>query len=436
MKPTRRLLLALFALFGVAIVATLEPGYEGAWLAGCAALLAAMTFDVLRSRRDCPWRAVRRLPPSLALGVWQAVEIVIEENEEGGRRRGPLVLADESAPRCLTRGLPRRIDAPEARFSVQYDVKPTERGVARFGLVRAWAPSRLGLFEMPLALAGPETVRVLPNFRPLLGYTLLAARNRLADIGIRSRRRRGQGSEFEQLRDYREDDSLRQIDWAASARFRRPISREYREETNQQVVFAIDCGRRTQVRVGDLTHLDHILNAVLLCSFAALRQGDAVGFATFGGVERSLDPQKGAGAMHRVVAALYDLPSTRAAADYREMAVRVASGLTRRSLVVVVTDLRDEDPDELVPAVRRLARRHLVVVASVRDHSLDSILATPAHDLPDALRVGATFRYLEFRSRLHRRLRAEGTATLDVAADRLAPALVNQYLALKRAQSL
>ena len=137
-----------------------------------------------------------------------------------------------------------------------------------------------------------QTVRIYPNFSVLTRFAILATDNRLSQIGMLQRRRRGEGLDFHQLREYREGDVQRQIDWKASARMPRLISREYQDERDQQVLLMLDCGRRMAARDDALSHFDHAVNAALLLAYVSLRQGDAVGLLTMSGETRWMAPRK------------------------------------------------------------------------------------------------------------------------------------------------
>ena len=147
-------------------------------------------------------------------------------------------------------------------------------------------------------------------------FAALASGHRLPQLGIHHQRRRGEGSEFHQLRDYRPGDSLRQVDWKATARCRRLISRDYQDEQDQQVVCLLDCGRRMRSLDGRLSHFDHTLTALLLLAYVALRQGDAVGLLTFAGPERWVPPRKTRGTLDRLMAAVHDLEPGLEPTDY------------------------------------------------------------------------------------------------------------------------
>jgi uncharacterized protein (DUF58 family) len=209
------------------------------------------------------------------------------------RRRGWLVDGHPAA--FVSEGLPVPFALTPGRWLRVAYRDLGER--ARTAGIRRRQPAPI-VAAAPVASAGERrrarrSPRVFPNFARIAHYTLLATDNRLSQIGILQRRRRGEGMEFQQLRDYRQDDAPRQIDWKASARVGRLISRDYQDERDQQIVFLLDCSARMRARDGDLSHFDHTLNALLLLAYVALRQGDAVGLATFGHPgPRVLPPRK------------------------------------------------------------------------------------------------------------------------------------------------
>jgi len=249
-------------------------------------------------------------------------------------------------------------------------------------------------------------------------------------------RRRGEGTEFHQLREYRQGDPQRAIDWKATARTARLIAREYEEERDQRVLLLIDCGRRMAAKDDDrddpLSHFDHTLNAALLLAHVALRQGDAVGMLTMGGVQRYLEPRKSISAVHAMLNRVYDLEPTLAVPDYHLAAGDVMRHMRRRALVILLTNLRDEDDDTLLPALKLLRTRHLVVLASLREAILGRALSVRVDSFERAVTHAAAAEYLALRERVFRRIGAAGVMTLDVEPERLPIALVNRYLELKR----
>ena len=245
------------------------------------------------------------------------------------------------------------------------------------------------------------------------------------------RQRRGEGSDFHQLREYRTGDAMRQIDWKASSRYRRLISKEYQDERDQHLVFMLDCSRHMRHQDAEGAHLDHALNAMLLLSYVAERQGDAVGFLSFGGHSRWQPPMKGGGVVRRLLDRTYDIDSTLQAADYMAAAHRLMPLQRRRALVVILTNSRNEESEDLLKAAKLLSRRHLVVITDLREQALDRALLQPVHNLQSALMFQGVVDYLSARHESHEALRYQGSLIIDSEPRKLAINLVNAYLDVK-----
>ena len=434
MRPAQPLLglAALWLLSGV--MATVLPGGQWLWQ-GIGALIGAVALaDWLLVRAIAVPELQRELPHSLPIGV--ASEIVLKIVNRGGRALA-LEVHDRHPAAGESAGLPRaiRLDSGGAA-RIAYRFTPTLRGDQRFEPCDARITSPFRLWQRRVACGEPTAVRVYPNFAALTRYALFATDNRLSQLGILQRRRRGEGLDFHQLREYRQGDSQRQIDWNATARMRKLVSREYRDERDQQIVFMIDCGRRMSASDTDarhLRHFDHVLNAALLLGYVSLRQGDAVGYMTFGTeAPRFMAPRKTSAAVTLLLAGLYDIQPGMMMPDYYQAALDAARLLRRRALVVILSNLRDEDDDVLAPALRLLRQRHLVLFASLREPSLDETIARPVSGLDSALTHAAAFDYREERARALKRVERNGASVLDVEPNRLPMALVNRYLDIKR----
>jgi uncharacterized protein (DUF58 family) len=287
----------------------------------------------------------------------------------------------------------------------------------------------------------PQSVRVYPDFAKVAQYALLATDNRLSQIGVLQRRRRGEGVEFHQLREYRRGDTSRQIDWKATARVHKLISREYQDERDQRIIFLLDCGQRMRAHEGagkgearGLSHFDHTLNALLLLSYVALRQGDAVGVLTFAHPRpRYFAPRKSVSTVNLILNGLYDLEPTASTPDYLSAGEQLVARLSKRALVVLLTNLRDEDDGVLLPALKLLQQRHLTLLANLRETSLDAIVREPVRTFDEALTFGAAAEYLHARSATMLKLRHMGVRILDAYPQQLPRILVNKYWDMKRA---
>ncbi|WP_085693912.1 MULTISPECIES: DUF58 domain-containing protein [unclassified Pseudomonas] len=442
MKPSKRLLVWLSALLALGVLlgslSALDidtpPSLQAVNWGMLLALLALAVLDALRLQRLPLPRVQRQVPGSLALGRWGEVSLTVGHDFAEPLR---IRLFDHVPDGLDFEHLPLTVELQPGQASqVGYRVRPLKRGHFRFEHCEVNLPSPLGLWSGKRLLSVMDNTRVYPDFARLYGGQLLAVDNWLSQLGVRQRQRRGQGLEFHQLREFREGDSLRQIDWKATARQRTPIAREYQDERDQQIMFLLDCGRRMRSQDDELSHFDHALNACLLLSYVALRQGDAVGLCTFAGEqERYLAPIKGPGQLNVLLNAAYDLESGQRSADYQSAARKLLTRQKRRALVVLVTNLRDEDDDDLLVAVKHLSQQHQVLVASLREATLDRIRSSPVQTLDEALAYCGTVDFLNARAECHERLGAHGVAMLNLRPEELGTDLVTRYLKYKRAGS-
>ncbi|QJP97207.1 MULTISPECIES: DUF58 domain-containing protein [Pseudomonas] len=443
MKPSRLLLiwLAILLVIGIVLGAlqALDVEVPSSLLSInwglLLALFALSLLDALRLKRLPSPRVHRHMPGSLALGRWSEIRLEVEHDFA---QPLPLQLFDHVPDGLSYENLPLSTELqPGQRSLIGYRLRPLKRGHFSFDTCELNLPSPFGLWSGKRLLNITDHTRVYPDFARLYDGQLLAVDNWLSQLGVRQRQRRGQGMEFHQLREFREGDSLRQIDWKATARHRTPIAREYEDERDQQIVFMLDCGRQMRSQDGELSHFDHALNACLLLSHVALRQGDAVGLSTFASDQpRFIAPVKGAGQLKVLLNGVYDLDSTRRSADYPAAVNQLLARQKRRALVVLVTNVRDKDDEELLNAVRQLSHRHRVLVASLRESKLEDRRYAQVQTIEQALEYCATVDYLNARSVLHEKLSAQGVQVIDVPPSELSTDVISRYLNWKKSGAL
>jgi uncharacterized protein (DUF58 family) len=433
-KPAPRQLFALALLSLLGLLGVWQPFLVQVWKLSAALLLAMGLLDLTRLRRLPSPGVARELRTSIPLGVWSPVKLRLENKSGNGMA---LQIHDHHPGDFQAEGMPRTISLPAHRqISLGYRLLPPRRGDGLFAGVDIVLQSPLALWRQRRFVPLPDRVRVFPNFREVAHYALLATDNHLSQMGVRRRQRRGEGSDFQQLREYRTGDAMRQIDWKASSRYRRLISREYQDERDQQLVFMLDCGRHMRHQDADGAHLDHALNAMLLLSHVADRQGDAVGFLSFGGISRWQPPMKGGHLIRRLLERTYDIDSTLQSSDYLAAAHQLMPLQRRRALIVIITNSRTEESQALRKAAALLSRRHLVVIADLREQSLDRAVERPVHDLSSALLFQGVVDYLSTRRQSHESLRHQGVLIVDSVPRQLPINLVNAYLDVKAAGRL
>jgi uncharacterized protein (DUF58 family) len=428
--PAPRIFKVLIALALLALTAAFIPALEPyAWVAAVAAILIS-AWDISNARKLTAITIKRQLPTTLPVNAWTEVTLEIEHSSAN---EVELELFDHHPSGADVQFLPQRIMLkPGQNTRVRYKIRPEKRGLTLFGKTQLLMPSPLKLWTFSRIKGETSKVRVYPDFAAISHYRLLATDNRTSQLGIKRKPRRGEGLEFHQLRDYREGDSLRQIEWKASIRRQKLISKEYQDERDQQLFFMLDCGRRMRAQDDHLSHFDHALNAALLLSYVALRQGDAVGLMSFGGEQRWLAPQKTKGAINSILNSVYDLQPTTQASDYIAAAQTLIMHHRKRSLVVLITNLREESIEDLVPAVKLLSKHHLVLLASTREEILDTTLATPVIGFQNALAYLGAFDYLQERQQGQKQLKHLGILSIDVPPGKLPIGVVNSYWEIKR----
>jgi uncharacterized protein (DUF58 family) len=427
--PTSRLIFAASTLIPLGVAVIWLPSLLPVWRLAAALLVSFFLLDLWNLRQSASPKVVRELRTSMPVGVWSWVDLQVENR---GNHALILKVHDHHPADFEAEGMPKQILLPPLRLArIRYRVKPRHRGDGAYAGVDLVIRSRLGLWWQKRFIPLSDRVRVFPNFREIAHYALLATDNHLSQMGVRKRQRRGEGSDFHQLREYRTGDALRQIDWKASSRYRRLISKEYQDERDQQLVFMLDCGRHMRHQDAEGAHLDHALNAMLLLSYVAERQGDSVGFLSFGGHSRWQPPMKGGGVVRRLLDRTYDIDSTLQAADYLAAAHQLMPLQRRRALVVILTNSRNEESGDLIKAARLLSRRHLVVIADLREQALDRTLQQPVHNLQSALMFQGVIDYLSARREAHEALSYQGSLIVDSEPRKLAINLVNAYLDVK-----
>lgn len=442
MRPSRRLLrtLCIFLLLAAALVVArafwsseLLTLLSLTWWSALVCLLLLALIDSCRRQFLSQLSAQRDLPGSLSLGVSNPVTLKLHNQSAADVR---MDVCDWAPAQVAVQGLPLRLTVPASSYGeIHYHLKPIERGSAEFGPIELRVDSQFGLWQLRRKIESPGRVKIYPNFASIAEFDLLGHDQQVNQMGIHRTQRRGQGMEFQQLREYRQGDVMRQVDWKASARQRKLISRQYQDERDQEIIVMLDCGRRMRSKDGDLSHFDHALNAMLLLAYVALKQGDALGLLSFGasaGLQRWLAPMKGADNINALLNQVYDLQASTAPSDLLQAAQQLMERHRKRSLVVLLSNLREEDSDDLLAAVKLLSKQHLVMVASLRENSLDDILAAQVTDFDSAVGYSAAVDFSQRRRQLLEQLRARGAIVSDAVPQIMHINLVNEYLSLKR----
>jgi uncharacterized protein (DUF58 family) len=423
----------LLALLGALVVGLLAPAWWGLLLV-TGLLLALVCADVALAGSVRGVQLDRTGDVAVRLGEPAAVALRIG-NVSGRRVRGRV--RDAWPPSA---GAPRQrhaLDVPpgESR-QVVTTMRPTRRGdrFAHRVTIRALGPlgiaARQGSHEVPWRL------RVLPPFTSRKHLPSKLARLRQLD-GRASVMIRGQGTEFDSLREYVVGDDVRSIDWRASARAADVMVRTWRPERDRRILLVLDTGRTSAGRVGDAPRLDAAMDAALLLAALASRAGDRVDLLAFDRrVRARVEGVTGSELLPALVEAMAPLEPTLVEPDYAGLVSTVLARTSRQSLVVLLTGL-DATPvrEGLLPSLPMLVRRHRVIVASVGDPRVDA-MAAGRGDAEAVYDAAAAERAKAERDQVGELLSRRGIEVVDGSPDELPPMLADRYLALKAAGRL
>jgi len=428
--PTRRLA-GVAALASVALLVAPGGGVLVELLAVNGALVLVALVDALLAPAPGSVPVERTLPGAVTLGATAEISWTVRNPR---RRALRVALADELAPslRADTRRASARIPRG-GTLHAETEIRPARRG--RFVLtelvVRVDGP--LGLGARQAAVVVPGVLHVYPSFRSKDEAELRIRKARITDVGLRSARGLGGGTEFDRLREYSVDDEFRRVDWAATARAGRAIVREYRAERNQTVLVLLDNGRVMAGRVDGVPRVEHAVDAVMMLTAVATGLGDRCGVVAFDReVRAAVPPGAGRAQLGRVIDALYVLEPVLAESDYAGAFTETLARFRRRTMLVLLTDLVAPAVEEwLIPALPLLVREHLVVVASVRDPDVARWARGGAGDITGVYRQAAAVSALDARRRTIARLRGLGVTVVDARPGRLAAELADTYLSAK-----
>ena len=322
---------------------------------------------------------------------------------------------------------------PRSRTTVHYELKATRRGKFELEQINMRVRSLLGLWQRFLVYPQPAAIHVYPDLKQLAEYAMLARTNRLSLMGVRRTRRIGMENDFERLRDYTLDDNYKYIDWKASARRLKLTVKDFQTSQSQRIIFLLDCGRlMTNESVG-LSLLDHSLNAALLLSFVALRQGDSVGMIAFADrVLSYVPPRGGMKQMNQLLHASFDRFPELVESRYDEAFLYLNTHCKKRSLVVMVSNIIDEvNAHQIESYMRNLVGRHLPLGVLLRDHQLFDAADREPTSEPELFRAAAAAEILTWRHQVLRDLETHGVLALDVFPEDMTAPLVNSYLEIK-----
>ncbi len=338
--------------------------------------------------------------------------------------------------------------SPMHDTQITYRLTPLRRGIYQFADIHLQCWGVLGLIVRRCQFPAASEIKVYPNLQAVRQYELLVKRGMLHQIGLKTSRQFGEGTEMERLREYSPDDDFRRIDWNATARQRKPIVREFETERSQDVVVMLDTGRlmaspilletstlhATESPIQKAMHkLDYAINTTLMTAYVSMLKGDKVGLIAFADtVHQYLAPKPGKKQFLTMLETIYALPVHSVEPDFEEAFKYLASKQRKRALIILFTDILDSDSAAgIATYISQLSRHHLVVCVTLTDSGIVELAAQKSTDSKSVYQKAIAERLLQEKHATLEILRRQGVITIDVPAHQLTMAVVNKYLELK-----
>jgi uncharacterized protein (DUF58 family) len=400
--------------------------------------VAAFIWDVVRLPRTEEIEAFRawERPPALAtrseviLAVRNLARMAIQAH-----------LIDEMPPSFRNSPPTADLIVPGgAQARASYAILPRERGDTKIGRLFVHYRTNFGFAERWAVAEISQTVRVFPDLEQARQHALYLIRSRQVEMERRRRRhQRGQGREFESLRDYRQGDDLRDVCWTATARRHNLTTRTFEVERSQAIWIVLDAGRLLRAEVQQeestlrLSKLDYAVNAALSLAQVATQCGDRVGLLAYGhAIQQNIAAARGSFHLRAILDSLAQVRADACEGDHARAARVLLTEQHRRSLVVWITDFAETPTlPEVIEYAMQIARRHLVVFGAIGQSDLTALAQTTPPTLHEMYRHTAALEIAQRRDLLLRGLRQRGVLAMELVPGVLASSLVNRYLDIK-----
>jgi uncharacterized protein (DUF58 family) len=420
-------------------VVWLLPAPFGAYagLTTLACFVLALAVDMLLLPPRASVAIVRDFPPQVGIG-----DDAVGHYTVANRTTRPIgVELHDRFPDLLRGGVGHcmlHVTAGAAQ-QVPFTATGMTRGASTLGAVGAKITTRLGLMGVTYAYDLAADVRVIPSMSGVRRYRLMAMQQRLSTLGVRALRRKGSGQAFAGLREYVRGDDPRHIDWKATSKRDKLITREFTVERSQTVITLIDAGRAMTQLSGTWSRFEQALSSALILTDIASNAGDRVGTLVFDDEIRAHVPAHASrGALTQIRNAFVPVSATTREPDYASAFRFLATHQRKRALVVFFTDVIDIRASQaLLAHVSRSAARHLVLVVALRNDQLFEAAAVPADTTATRLfEAAAAEEVIQARDAVLHRMRRAGVIVLDVSPRVMTAGVVNQYLDLKNRGAL
>jgi uncharacterized protein (DUF58 family) len=398
--------------------------------------IAILVDVVLLYSRSRGITATREVADRLSNGDDNHIKIEIENNYGF---KAQLKLIDDLPPQFQDRRWQREIVVNSSSIaSIDYTLKPLQRGEYNFGAINIYAQSPLRLVTRRYTIDQDETVKVYPSYIQMRRYQLLAATNKLQETGAQRLRKLGQSMEFEQIKEYVRGDDYRNINWKATARRGDLMVNNFTDERSQQIYCVINKGRTMKMPFEGMTLLDYSINAALVISNTALMKQDKAGLITFAeNLDTFLPADKKPTQMNLLLEQLYRQQTAFLEPDLEKLFSVIRNRITQRGLIILFTNYESfESLERELPSLKRIAHYHLLVVVFFENTELKQLVEAKASTTEDIYIKTIAEKYMFEKKLIVKELQKHGILSVLTTPEKLTINALNKYLEIKNRQSL
>lgn len=323
--------------------------------------------------------------------------------------------------------------APGGTKTIQYSIKPTERGLYKFGNVNVYVSSVLGLVERRYMVEESKEIAVYPSVLQMRKHDFQVFTKSSQNQGVKKMRRLGNTNEFEQIKDYVKGDNYRHINWKATSRRNKLMVNQYQDEKSQQVYCVIDKSRTMKMPFDGLTLLDHAINSTLVMSNIALKKGDKAGVITFSDkIGAQVKASRNATHLNKVMEVLYNQKTQFLEANYELLYQSIKRTVRGRSLLIMYLNFESfYSLQRALPILRRLNKAYLIVVVFFENTEISKATKMQGKTVSDIYLQTFAQKFTNDKKRMVHELRKFGIQSILSKPEELSANTINKYLELK-----
>jgi uncharacterized protein (DUF58 family) len=327
---------------------------------------------------------------------------------------------------------------PEQSASLEYTIKPNERGEFKFGSTRVFVSSPIGWVSRRYNFNGEETVPVYPSFVQMRKFQLMAQTNRMDATGIKKVRKAGKHTEFDQVREYISGDDYRLMNWKSTAKHARLMVNQYQEERSKDIYNVVDMGRTMKMPFNGMSLLDYAINASLAISNISLLKHDKTGLITFSNnLHTFIHADKRNNQLNTILESLYNQTTNFLESDYEFLYLNIRKRIHQRSLLILYTNFEGlTSLQRQIKFMQQIAMNHLLLVVIFENTEIMKLIERPKESLEDVYSSVIAEKFMYEKKLIVRELRNHGISALLTTPNQLTPDIINKYLELKAKESI